>query len=235
MPSLARRHQLSGSLIYHVYNRSNRKIPIFSTAQDFRVFLKYIGQYARKFDTKIYHWAILNNHYHLLMEIADPERMSSLMAGIAVCYTRYYHKSRRTAGYLWQGRFKSQPIEKERYMLACGRYIERNPVRAGLVMHAEGYPYSSARFFIQGHHDGLTEEDPLYEQFGADLRERQHLYRRYVEDHSSQDEALFRDMNRPVGSQSFSGQLLRKKGHLLPRRRGRARVDLFCKSLLGKE
>lgn len=92
----------------------------------------------------------MSNHYHLLLELDDPCLLSGFMAGFNRAYTHYYHKVNKSSGLLWQGRFKSQPVQKENYMLVCGRYIERNPVVANIVSEAVDYTYSSAKFYCSG-------------------------------------------------------------------------------------
>lgn len=221
MPSYARRHQLSASLIYHVFNRSNVRIAIFNREEDFVHFLDLLKNYSRNFNLKIYHWVIMSNHYHLLLEIETPENISSFMAGINRAYTHYYHKTYQTQGLLWQGRFKSQPIQKERYLLACGRYIERNPVKTKLVCEAADYPYSSARFYCLGKLDGITTQDPTYLEFGLDAIQRQMGYRRYLQDFNSEEEKIFANLEIPLGDKEFIRRLIKECGRYLPRRRGR--------------
>ena len=163
----------------------------------------------------------MGNHYHLLLEIPQPEQISKLMAGLGRAYSHYYHKTYQTSGYLWQGRFKMQPIEKERYLIACGRYIERNPVRARLVSEPADYPYSSARFYCLGEDDKLTDEDYFYETLGKDSLERQDGYRRFLEQFDVEEEQSFSQLEAPQGSRGFIRRLIRINGRYLPRRRGR--------------
>jgi REP element-mobilizing transposase RayT len=129
MPSYARTHQLKQSLIYHVINRGNFRDVVFHDENDFVKFKEILSNYSQETGLKIYHWVLMSNHYHLCLELDNPEKLSSIMAGIARSYVHYHHKKYNVSGYLWQGRFKAQPIQKEQYLLACGRYIERNPVR----------------------------------------------------------------------------------------------------------
>ena len=110
--------------------------------------------------------------YHFVIELQEPEQISKVMAGLGRAYTHYFHKRYETVGYLWQGRFKMQAIQKEKYLLACGRYIERNPVRAKMVKFAEEYSFSSAQYYCLAKKDGLTTEDPELKNFGADKRKR---------------------------------------------------------------
>ncbi len=220
MPSYARRHQLKQSLIYHVFNRGNAKLEIFHSEQDYLHYLKLIREYSGSFSAKIYHWALMPNHYHLLLEINVPEDLSAMMAGLNHAYTHYYHATYNTAGFLWQGRFKSQPVEKERYIVACGRYIERNPARAGIVLKAFEYPYSSARFYCKGKPDEITTEDPFFCEFGTDCIRRQIAYSEFLRKFDSGEEKCFENLERPLGSQEFIHKLVRMDGRYVPRRKG---------------
>lgn len=172
MPPQARRHQLTTSLIYHSFNRSINGAPIFQTEEDHLYFIQLLTTYKLRFFIKIYHWAIMLTHFRLLLEMEYPREISRLMAGLNRAYAHYHHKAHSTLGFLWQGRFGLQPIQKERYLIACGKYIERNPVRANIVPAAHDYSFSSARFYCLGTQDGITDEDPAIARFGTDTMQR---------------------------------------------------------------
>lgn len=221
MPYHPRRHQLQENIAYHVMNRGNRKCDIFHDDNDFKYFMRLLSLLSRKKLMNIYHWVIMSNHYHLLIEMALPEALSSVMAGINRSYTHYYHKKYGTAGFLWQGRFKSQPIQKDRYLFACGRYIERNPVRANLTHTAEEYAFSSARYYLKGERDNVTTENPFYITFGRTAEERRILYREFLLDFDPQDTQRYNN-TKPVGDESFRQKLINERGHYFPRRHGRS-------------
>jgi len=227
MPYYARRHQLTGSLIYHVFNRSATQEPIFHIEEDFQHFMDSLRGYKEKFLLKIYHWVIMNTHFHILLEIADPREISSLMAGIARAYTHYHHKIYGTRGFLWQGRFKLQPVQKERYLIACGRYIERNPVRANIAQEAHDYPYSSARFYCKGLCDGITSQDPIHALFGLENLKRQLNYVEFLRDFNAEEEELFNNFERPVGDEAFIRLLRKLHGRHMPQTQGRS-LRIFC-------
>lgn len=227
MPSTARTHQLSLSLAYHVMNRGNEKSVIFHEEKDYLYFIKILQNYTRDDLVSIYHWVLMPNHYHLLLEINMPEKLSKVMAGIARSYVHYHHKKYDSAGHLWQGRFKSQPVEKERYFLSCGRYIERNPVKAGLVRDAEDYPYSSARYYVSHFPDGLTTSDPLFDTFGGDIKEQAEGYRTFLRAFDAEEEERFERFEILLGSAEFRGKLIKTQGHFFPRRRGRPRTRIY--------
>lgn len=220
MPTYARKHQLNAS-VYHIYNRSNGRMPIFKSKEDFTCFMDLLKRYSLKFDLKLYHWIIMPNHYHLLLELKQPKMMSNIMAGLSKAYSCYHHKVYFTTGFLWQGRFKLQPVQKERYLIACGRYIERNPVRANIVNQAYEYSYSSARFYCLGETDSITNEDPTFTQFGTDLASRHNAYIKFLHNFNEEEDECFNDLEQPVGNQEFVKKLLKENGRLIARKRGR--------------
>ncbi len=221
MPYYARKHQLTQSLVYHAYNRSNAKEFIFNTEPDCNYFKNLLKDYAHRFSVKVYHWVIMSNHYHLVLEIDDPENISALMAGLHRSYSCYHHRVYATSGFLWQGRFKLQPVQKDNYLIACGRYIERNPVKANLVSESHIYPYSSAAFYCLGRNDGLTVEDPLFSSFGGNIIERRITYREFLKNFDTEEEKHFAQLEQPVGNKEFLRRLFISNGRYIPRRKGR--------------
>jgi putative transposase len=145
------------------------------------------------------------------------------MAGLHRSYACYHHRVYQTAGFLWQGRFKVQPVEKENYLVTCGRYIERNPVRADLVKEAFEYPYSSAAYYCLGHDDGLAQESPLFISFGNDIESRRAHYSDFLRNFNQEEERCFKDLSNPQGSKEFLRRLAFANGRYLPKRRGRPR------------
>lgn len=225
MPSIARKHQLQGSLIYHIINRGNRRDDIFHYKEDYQYFIKLLSYYSTKFKAYIYHWVIMPNHYHILIEIQDPAGLSKMMAGLGRSYVYYYQKQYKLGGHIWQGRFKSQPIEKEKYLLSCARYIERNPVKAKIVEIAEEYKYSSAGYYVYDKTDGITNPDPSFESFGNDITERRLNYSNFLKIYDEKEgETLFKgDIDTPIGDIDFKSKLVYSQGRYLPRRKGRPR------------
>jgi putative transposase len=221
MPSYARKHQLQQSLVYHAFSRSNGRKVIFQEPNDLDYFKTLLYKYNLRFDAKIYHWAIMLNHYHLVVEFEYPEVISKFMAGLHRAYSHYYHKQYNAAGFLWQGRFKLQPIQKDLYLKNCGRYVERNPVRAGMVKEAGEYAYSSARFYCLGQEDGITQVSPDFEDFGKSTIERQVAYKEFLRTFDSKEEAYFSNIELPCGDQDFLRRLVKTGGHYFPRRQGR--------------
>jgi len=228
MPTYARKYQLGLSLIYHTYNRSNGRVPIFKRREDFSNFKSLLEKYTLRFSLKIYHWVIMSNHYHLLLELEEPKRISKIMAGLSKAYSCYHHQIYSTAGFLWQGRFKLQPVQKDKYLIACGRYIERNPVRAGMINEAFEYSYSSARYYCLGENDGITVEDPAFLTFGTNLATRRNAYIEFLRKFDAEEEKSFNNLEQPVGSKEFSRRLIKEDGRFTSRRRGRPRKRIIA-------
>ena len=221
MPYTARTHQLKQSLLYHIYNRGLNREKIFHDEEDYSYFIGLLCEYSVKAALHIYHWVIMPNHYHLVFEIDEPASISSVMAGLGRSYACYHHRKHKSAGYLWQGRFKSQPIQKELYLNACGRYLERNPVNAGIVKTAWEYPYSSAAYYVLGKCDGLTVQSPLFEDFGTTMESRRQKYQEFLLAFDSEEDLLFDNVEFPRGSSEFKKRLVKENGRYLPRRQGR--------------
>lgn len=218
MPYLSRTHQLGNSLLYHLFNRGNFRLEIFHDREDYQYFITLLSKYSKEHNFFLYHWVLMPNHYHLLLEIEEPEKLSSVMSGLARAYVYYYHKKYQSSGHLWQGRFKSQAVEKDLYLLSCGRYIERNPVQAKMTEFAQDYPYSSAGYYVSGKDDGLTKEDPLFvDRFGSRAK-----YREFLMAFAPEEERPFENLELPQGSREFLKRLIKDKGLFLPRRRGRS-------------
>ena len=122
----------------------------------------------------------MNNHVHLLVHANSLEDLGKFSHFILRRYTYYYCKVYRWAGSLFQKGYKSLIVEKDSYLLECGRYIERNPLKANLSKKPEDYAYSSFKFYSQGLEDDLVSYSPTYLALSDLQLERQGLYYNYV-------------------------------------------------------
>ncbi len=142
-------------LPHHIVQRGNRRQTVFFNDADRDAYLSFLKSACEKFKVKILAWCLMNNHIHL---VAVPERADSLAKCIGdshVKYARRINSREGWRGHLWQERFSSSPMD-EKHLFAAVRYVERNPVRAGIVNNAWEYKWSSARYHI-----GDAEKDPL--------------------------------------------------------------------------
>ena len=145
-------------------NRGVNRSPIFTENNDRDYFLRLVSKYKLTCDAKVFHWVLMGNHYHLLIEVAY-DNLRSFVGGIQQSCAQYHHRMYRTSGVFWQGRFKSKPVEIGSYLVSCGRYIERNPIRAGLVEIPWDFPWSSAAHYVKKVADGVTDTNPYLGEF----------------------------------------------------------------------
>ena len=149
-------------LPHHITQRGNRRQQTFFRAEDYASYLELMGQWCREHGVEIWAYCLMPNHVHL---IAVPESGDGLRRAIGEAhqhYTRQINFREGWRGHLWQGRFASFVMD-EPYLLATARYVELNPVRAGLVEAPSEYPWSSAGAHLAGRDDGLVQVAPLLE------------------------------------------------------------------------
>lgn len=214
MPRVARIYQRS--LCYHVVNRGINRQAIFQDANDYEYFTQVIKKYKERYGVKVYHWAWMGNHYHLLAEVAHT-RLRPFVGGFQQAYAQYHHARHGTSGVFWQGRYMSKPVELGDYLVHCGRYIERNPVRSGMVALAWDYRWSSAAHYVKGIEDGMTDQNPYLGVFDEQDRKR------YGEElcAGTEDDLVkhTKDLS-VIGSAEYAATLTRSKGrHCLKRGR----------------
>jgi putative transposase len=201
-------------------SRGHNREALFAAAEDLRYFLGLVARYRQRFGLRLY--CVLSNHFHLLVQLDDPRRLSSLMAGLLLAYVRYFHQRYGFVGHLWQGRYKSPVVGREGYWLSCGRYIERNPVEAGLVVQPWDYPWSSCRAYALGEADPLVTIDPAYLELSPDPGRRQQLWREFLVGEDPR-EAHLRRGDWALGDDGFKQRMAKVLGRPAPRRRGRPR------------
>lgn len=176
-----KRRLLADNGYYHLIARGNNRLFLFEIPEGFETFKKLLLHSKAKHPWKLSHYCLMANHFHLLGQIQQGLDLPTLMQFLLFEYSRWYRKQTGYMGHLWQGRYKSPLIEEESYFLECGRYIERNPLRAEIVQRAEDYPWSSYRHYALGEKDPLVDEDPYYAQLGPDPITRQQRYRELVQ------------------------------------------------------
>lgn len=161
----------------HIIQRGNNRQACFFADEDYRFYLDWLQDYAGKTGCRIHAYVLMTNHVHLLVSSAAADGVGALMKALGQRYVQYVNRTYRRSGTLWEGRFRSCLTQQEQYLLACQRYIELNPVRAGMVEHPAEYPWSSYRTNAQGETNPLLEPHPLYLALGADPLAQQASYR----------------------------------------------------------
>ena len=143
MPRIAR--GLSDGFIYHVLNRGNGKQEVFHKNQDYKSFVSLMKEAKDQYKIEIFAYSLMPNHFHIVVMPIQGEHLSKWMQWLMTSHVRRYHRHYKSNGHIWQGRFKSFVIQEDSHLLTVLRYVERNPVRAGLVSSAKDWMWSSHR------------------------------------------------------------------------------------------
>ena len=164
----------------HVVQRRNDRQACFFRPVDYVRYLQDLREAGLKFGCQIHAYVLMTNHVHLLVTPPAAGSVSRMMQTVGRRYVRYINDAIGRTGTLWEGRYKSSLVDSERYVLACYRYIELNPVRAGMVAEPTDYPWSSCGCNARGQDDPLLSPHPVYLQIAGEIEERRALYRELV-------------------------------------------------------
>lgn len=210
----------------HVVQRGNNRDVCFFHGDDYHFYLSVLGEALRRYQVELHAYVLMTNHVHLLMTPADDSGISKVMQHLGRMYVLYVNRTYRRSGTLWEGRHKASLVNALEYLLACYRYIELNPVRAGMVVVPEEYCWSSYRWHGWGETNLLVSDHALYRGLGKDGVERQGAYRELFSGHLEPAAIeVMRDAcahNYPLGNDRFreaiARQLGRSVGHCDPGR-----------------
>lgn len=207
---------------HHVIQRGNRRQQTFFNNEDYLAYQELMAEWCARYHVEIWAYCLMPNHIHL---IAVPETKDGLNSAIGEAHRRYTRRvnfREGWRGHLWQGRFSSFIME-ERYLFACTRYVELNPVRAGMVKNPEEWSWSSARPHMKGQDDILVKVDPLRRMIGG------HWETFLAVDTPEPEMELLRKherTGRPLGEDGFLDTMERFLGRRLkPRRPGPKRKE----------
>jgi putative transposase len=214
----------------HVIQRGHNREPCFSAPDDFRYYLQCLREACLKHDAVTHAYVLMTNHVHLLITPAEKDGISRVLQTVGRRYVQYVNASYRRSGTLWEGRHKASLIDTEHYLMACYRYIELNPVRAGMVRKPGDYPWSSFGANAHGRVDPLIQPHDVYLALGANEAERQRTYRElFRQDLEPADVQSLRtaiNLCVPVGNDRFKTQIERRlRQRISYRSRGRPRKE----------
>ncbi|MEO8144168.1 MAG: transposase [Betaproteobacteria bacterium] len=176
----------------HAIQRGINRSPCFGEEEDRGFFLHHLGRLASEESCDIHAYCLMTNHVHLLLTPGREESCARLFRRLGLLHTQYTNRKYGRSGTLWEGRFRSCLVQSDFYLLACHRYIELNPVRAGIVADPAAYPWSSYRVNAEGDPSGLVKPHAEYLRLG-----REH-YRSLFADHL--DSAVVRDIRATTNS-----------------------------------
>jgi putative transposase len=216
---------------HHVILRGNNRQAIFFSDHDRQHMLATLAEAAAQYGVAIHAYVLMDNHVHLLLTPPAADALSRMMQALGRRYVAWFNARHQRSGTLWEGRFRAGLIEGERHLLACMRYIELNPVRAGLCQDATHWSWSSAAHHLGLTRSALVSEHELYWSLGNTPFEREHAYRELMDQGVTQSEqeqftnAVLR--GRPVGSEAFLRPLIDIHPKVaIKRPRGRPRKTL---------
>ena len=151
---------------HHVIQRGNDRQAIFRDGDDHLAFLRWLRDASKSFKVAIHAYVLMPNHVHLLASPSDQSGLARMMQWIGRYYVPYFNQKYQRTGTLWEGRYKATVIDSEQYFMICSRYIELNPVRAGLVDNPADYRWSSYAHHVGIKADPLISDHSLYWRLG---------------------------------------------------------------------
>jgi putative transposase len=168
---------------WHIIQRGNNRSACFFADDDYFFYLDQLQEQSAKFGCAVHAYCLMTNHVHLLLTPEAVDSASLMMKHLGQRCVQRINRTYRRSGTLWEGRFKSCLAQDEGYALTCYRYIELNPVRAGMVTHPKGYQWSSFRFNGEGEKSALLGAHSSYVGLGNNQQERLDAYNTLIESH----------------------------------------------------
>ena len=162
---------------WHIIQRCNNRAVCFCAEEDYRRYLDDLGEQSRRFGCDVHAYVLMTNHVHLLLTPEKTDSVPRMMKHLGQGYVQYFNRAYRRSGTLWEGRFRSCLTQSEDYVLACYRYIELNPVRAGMVRHPRDYRWTSYHANAEGKHHSLITAHDEYLRLAGDPDTRRQAYR----------------------------------------------------------
>jgi putative transposase len=228
MPRRPRTH-LDG-LPLHIVQRGHNRDACFLYEADYLAYLNWLDEALRITACQLHAYVLMTNHVHLLLTPEKADAVPQLLISLGRRYVQYFNRTYRRTGTLWDSRYKSSLIQADTYLLAGMRYIELNPVRAGMVNDPADYRWSSYRANGLGQDDLKLTPHPVYLEIAQGASERQaayrHFFRPQLDDQAIADLRLALNQSLPLGNSHFHQQIALAVGELRAARpRGRPRAS----------
>ncbi|HEU4646491.1 MAG TPA: transposase [Burkholderiales bacterium] len=186
----------------HVRHRGHNRSACFFGDGDYALYLRLLARFSRQYGCGVHAYCLMPNHVHVLLTPQAEESCALMMKFLAQCYAQHVNRTHGRCGSLWEGRFRSCPVDSERYALACYRYVELNPVSAGMVGHPGEYRWSSYRANAEGVPDRLIEPHPVFPGAAA--------YQGLFEE--DLDQFVIHDLRKATNNGFVAGSLRRRRG-----------------------
>jgi putative transposase len=211
---------------HHITQRGNNRQDVFFVDDDRRVYLSILKEQSEKFGLEILGWCLMTNHIHLIARPSAEDSLAKALGRTHFLYTQYINHFHRRSGHLWQNRFFSCPLGKEHFWQAL-RYIEQNPIRAGIVRQAWKYPWSSAAAHVENKDGSELLDMTHWKRISAQVNWRQILEKAQPKD-QIESIRLNTHTGRPLAGDSFISKLeklLNKRLRPLPIGRPRKKTE----------
>lgn len=200
----------------HIVQRGNNRIDCFHEENDKAKYFGLLKAAADGCDVRVHAWVFMSNHVHLLVTPLESNSVSKMMQSVDREYVRFFNRKYSRTGTLWDGRFKSCLIQTERYFLICQRYIELNPVRAGIVVHPSAFHWSTYNSNALGVESSLLSPHEVYLSLGKTKLERlaeyQALFRQAIPNKQIEDFRHAVNRGLVVGSEDFKNRIEAESG-----------------------
>ena len=218
------RVQLAG-VPQHIIQRGNNRQATFFCDEDYAVYLDKLWEYSLKYHVDIHAFVLMTNHVHLLLTPSTKMGASQMMQSLGRYYVRYINQTYQRSGTLWEGRYKSSLVDAEGYFLAVSRYIELNPVRAGMVKSPEDYSWSSYACNAQETEIKLITPHPVYKALGKNKKARAKAYGKLFSEQTTSEKedkiTLSVEKGWALGSDKFKAEIEEMAGQrVTPQPRG---------------
>lgn len=164
----------------HIILRGNNREPIFANDEDCQFFKENLIEAAKKHGLAVHAYVFMTNHIHVLASPANEESVPKTLQSVGRRYVQYFNFRYQRTGTLWEGRYRATIVEAETYLFECMRYIELNPVRAGMVRLPREHQWSSYLANAEGRIDALVIPHRLFKSLGSDDAARREAYRALV-------------------------------------------------------
>jgi putative transposase len=192
----------------HIVQRGNNRGACFFSDADRLVYLAQLGILSSRHGCAVHAYCLMGNHVHLLVTPLRSDSCAQMMKNLGQRYVQYVNRTYDRTGGLWEGRFRSCVAQSERYVLACYRYIESNPVRAAIVDHPGKYRWSSYRANAEGRPEPFLTPHAEFVALGKDEAARRRSYRGMF-DESFSEELLGEIRAATNGGHAFGSQAFR--------------------------
>jgi putative transposase len=222
-----RRFLLPGYPI-HVIQRGHNKDCVFNTDADHILYLGLLQEFARRHECNVHAYVLMTNHVHLLVSPPEVRCLSKMMQDVNQVFVQSVNRHQNRSGSSWSGRFKACLVDTDQYLITCQRYIELNPVRAGMVRSPRMYPWSSYAANAAGGASDLIKPHPTYVALASSTEHRQAAYGRLFEEEMSEEvlAKIRSSVNRgwPLGGEAFCREMDRLGIATRPAKAGRPKV-----------